>query len=210
MMDLDLLKRMARAIVKEFGSSCEVVVHDLKSADTEHTIVAIENGEISQRQLGDGPSQIVLETLQQKDVVPQDKLAYLTKTRDGRVLKSSTVFLKDGDGNVEGLFSINYDITDMLMAERAVSRLLDREPENGRSESISIPRNVNQLLDDLIEQSVRIVGKPVVMMTKEDKIRAIRFLNESGAFLVTRSGDKVSNYFGISKYTLYSYIDANK
>ena len=30
------------------------------------------------------------------------------------------------------------------------------------------------------------------------------------AFLVTKSGDKVAKYFGISKYTLYSYIDANK
>ena len=42
---------------------------------------------------------------------------------------------------------------------------------------------------------------------KEDKIKAIRFLNENGAFLVTRSGEKVAKYFGISKYTLYSYLD---
>jgi predicted transcriptional regulator YheO len=46
------------------------------------------------------------------------------------------------------------------------------------------------------------------MMNKEDKIRAIAFLNKAGAFLITRSGDRVSKYFGISKYTLYSYIDA--
>ena len=48
------------------------------------------------------------------------------------------------------------------------------------------------------------------MMTKEDKIAAIQFLYQTGAFLVTKSGDKVSKYFGISKYTLYSYIDAKK
>ena len=47
-------------------------------------------------------------------------------------------------------------------------------------------------------------------MTKEEKTQAIRFLNDSGAFLITKSGDKVSKYFGISKYTLYSYIDVNK
>ena len=64
------------------------------------------------------------------------------------------------------------------------------------------------LLDDLIEQSAAQIGKPVAMMTKDDKIKAIRYLNNAGAFLVTRSGDKVSKYFGISKYTLYSYIDA--
>ena len=69
---------------------------------------------------------------------------------------------------------------------------------------------MNDLLDDLIAQSVELVGKPVAMMTKEDKIAAIQFLNQAGAFLVTKSGDKISKFFGISKYTLYSYIDAKK
>ena len=44
-------------------------------------------------------------------------------------------------------------------------------------------------------------------MNKDDKVRAIQFLSQHGAFLVTKSGDKVAKYFGISKYTLYSYID---
>lgn len=43
-----------------------------------------------------------------------------------------------------------------------------------------------------------LVGKPVALMNKDDKVRAIRFLNESGAFLVTKSGDKVAKYFGIN------------
>ena len=73
-----------------------------------------------------------------------------------------------------------------------------------------ISRNVSDLLDELIEQSVAIVGKPVSLMTKEDKVRAIRFLNQNGAFLVTKSGDKIAKYFGISKYTLYSYIDTKQ
>ena len=65
----------------------------------------------------------------------------------------------------------------------------------------------NDLLDELIAQSVALVGKPVALMNKEDKMRAIGFLSQNGAFLVTKSGDKIAKYFGISKYTLYSYID---
>ena len=57
---------------------------------------------------------------------------------------------------------------------------------------------------------VALVGKPVALMNKEDKVRAIRFLNQNGAFLVTKSGDKIAKYFGISKYTLYSYIDSKQ
>ena len=114
-----------------------------------------------------------------------------------------------GDGGqVEGVLSINYDITELLMAERVIDSILHHKNQEKAPERI--PLNVNDLLDDLIEQSVALVGKPVAMMTKDDKINAIQFLNNAGAFLVTKSGDKVSKYFGISKYTLYSYIDAKK
>ena len=205
-MDLELMRRIAKAIAAEFGNNCEVIVHDLKAEDLDHTIVAAENGQVSNRQLGDGPSRIVLETLQHKERVPEDMLAYLTKTHDGRVLKSSTVFLKDSDGCVEGVLSINYEITEMILAERAIDSLLNHR-DIKEEQPKNIPQSVNELLDDLIEQSVKIVGKPVAMMNKEDKTKAIKFLNDSGAFLITRSGDKVSHYFGISKYTLYSYID---
>jgi len=208
-MDLEFLKRLALAITEQFGENSEVVVHDISGDDTEHTIAVIENGHVSHRQAGGGASRVVLEAIQRKhDSTLADELGYLTKTRDGRILKSSTVYLRDSEGVIEGVLSINYDITEMLMAERAIASVLHHNSEPSVPERI--PQNVNDLLDDLIEQSVANVGKPVAMMTKEDKIAAIQFLYQAGAFLVTKSGDKVSKYFGISKYTLYSYIDAKK
>jgi predicted transcriptional regulator YheO len=208
-MDLEFLKRLALAITEQFGESSEVVVHDISGDDTEHTIAVIENGHVSHRQAGGGASRVVLEAIQRKhDQTLTDELGYLTKTRDGRILKSSTVYLRDSEGVIEGVLSINYDITEMLMAERAIASVLHHNSEPSIPERI--PQNVNDLLDDLIEQSVANVGKPVAMMTKEDKIAAIQFLYQAGAFLVTKSGDKVSKYFDISKYTLYSYIDAKK
>ena len=119
-MDLEFLQRLAKAITAEFGANSEVVVHDLTAQDTEHTIVAIENGHVSQRHAGDGASRVVLEALQRKnDPTLTDELGYLTKTRDGRILKSSTVYLRNAMGEIEGVLSVNLDITEFLMAERA-------------------------------------------------------------------------------------------
>ena len=206
-MDFDIYRRLAKAIASQFGDSCEVVVHDLKG-DPDHTIVAIENGHVSHRQVGDGPSRVVLEALKESNPEKlRDSAGYLMKTHDGHILKCSTVYIRDENGVPQGVFSINYDVTELLMAERAVESILQHKADRKMPERI--PQSVNELLDDLIEQSVALVGKPVAMMSKEDKIKAIAFLNKSGAFLVTRSGDKVSKYFGISKYTLYSYIDAS-
>ena len=183
---LDFYKRLAHALALQFGSGCEVVVHDLESTDPSHSIVAIENGHVTGRKLGDGPSHVVLEALHAGDAKLEDRLAYLTKTADGKILKSSTVFIRDERGRAVGIFAVNYDIT-ILRAMGDTS--------------------VADLLDDLIEQSVQLVGTPVALMSKEEKVRAIRYLNDTGAFLITKSGPKVCKYFGISKYTLYSYLD---
>ena len=207
-MDLDFFERLGKALAAQFGSNCEIAVHDLKSGDMEHTVALIENGHVTHRKVGDGPSRVVLEALKAEDPKAlSDQSGYLMRTHDGRILKCSTVYIRDSEGVPEGVFSINYDVTELLMAERAVGSLLHHADEEKKLPE-RIPTTVNELLDDLIEQSVQRVGKPVAMMNKEDKIEAIAFLNKAGAFLITRSGDKVSKYFGISKYTLYSYIDA--
>ena len=206
-MDLDFYRRLASSLVQQFGSSCEVVVHDLTGEDNDHTIVIIENGHVTHRKVGDGPSRIVLEALRAKDPSElEDSAGYLMKTHDGRILKCSTIYIRNENGGIDGVLGINCDITELLMAERAIDSILNHKVEATIPERI--PISVNDLLDDLIEQSVALVGKPVAMMSKEDKIEAIAYLNRAGAFLITRSGDKVSKYFDISKYTLYSYIDA--
>lgn len=206
---IDFLKRLAKGIAAQFGSNCEVVVHDLKSSNPSSTIVAIENGQVSGRKLGDGPSNVVLKALRTDPTKLHDKLAYLTKTEDGKVLKSSTIFFRDENGDPSAIFAINYDTTLFMAMQdelRSFTALTDAPSPNPET----IPHNVTDLLDELIEQSVRIVGKPVALMNKDDKVKAIGFLNESGAFLITKSGQKVCNYFGISKYTLYSYMDEAK
>ena len=50
---LDFLKQLAHGLAIQFGSSCEIAIHDLKTKDLEKSIVYIENGHVSNRQTGD-------------------------------------------------------------------------------------------------------------------------------------------------------------
>ena len=206
---LDFLKQLAHGLAIQFGSSCEIAIHDLKTKDLERSIVYIENGHVSNRQTGDGPSGIVLETLQSDPSTIHDKLSYLTKTEDGRILKSSTFYIRDDDGSISYIFSLNYDITAFTAASTAIQSLIatkDNLPDLTGDSPRQITHNVNELLDLLIEQAVAKVGKPVAMMNKDDKVVVVQYLDHAGAFLITKSGDKVSSYLGISKFTLYSYM----
>lgn len=210
---LQFLFRLAKALSAQFGPNCEVVIHDLQSNDPDSSIVAIENGHVSGRKIGDGPSHVVLEALEAMNnggKPGEDRLSYLAKTADGKTLKSTTVYIRDEDKQPIGIFSINYDITLMLAMEEALRQFTATAPEEPEDSPAPITQNVSDLLDELIEQSVKRVGKPVALMTKEEKVKAIGFLNDTGAFLITKSGGKVCKYFGISKYTLYSYIEEAK
>lgn len=208
---LKLLTQIAHGVAVQFGDCCEVVVHDLRKNDVESSVVYIENGHITQRTVGAGPSGIVLEALNKRRSLPKDRLAYLIKTGDGRILRSSTIYIKGENHTIDYIFSMNYDITEMIRAQKMLETLTgtpgETKPED---EANRITHSVTELLDTLIEQSVAMVGRPVSEMSKEDKIKAIQYLNDAGAFLITKSGDKVSAYFGISKFTLYSYMGNGK
>ena len=213
---LDLLKQIAHGMCAQFGNNCEIVIHDLRNEKLESSVVYIENGHVSNRKLGDGPSGVVLETLSRDPSRIKDKFSYLTQTEDGRILKSSTMYIREDDGSISYIFSLNYDITALLTIETAISSITGTEHTAKKEKDLddnkpqTITHNVNELLDKLIEQALALVGKPVALMNKDDKVAVVQYLNNAGAFLITKSGDKIANLLGISKFTLYSYMDAGK
>lgn len=205
-LEMETLRQIARGVAEQFGNNCEVVIHEISEKSTYSSIVAIENGHVTGRKLGDGPSHIVLEQLGHEEDVPSDHTCYLTRTPDGKILKSSSMYVRDENGKVAAIFCINFDISALTMFDRALGELIAPK-DHTQKEPERITLNVSDLLDDLIRQSVDLVGKPVAMMSKDDKVKAIQFLSKNGALLITKSGDKIAKHFGISKYTLYSYLD---
>ncbi|MCL2562952.1 MAG: helix-turn-helix transcriptional regulator [Oscillospiraceae bacterium] len=202
------LEQLARGIAAQFGPQCEVTVHDL-TGDLDGTICAIENGHVTGRKAGDGASEIVLETLKEPGRV-KDLLGYQTRTSDGRVLKSSSIFIRDRQGRLAALLCINYDITAIYQATGMLSEFIATAEGQAAdpTDTEMIFSNVDDLLDRLIEKSCDYIGKPVAVMTKEEKVRAIQYLDAKGAFLIKKAGDRVSKFYDISKYTLYNYLDA--
>ena len=51
---LTVLKQIAADLASQFGPDCEVVIHDLKTSEPEHSIVYIVNGHVTNRDIGDG------------------------------------------------------------------------------------------------------------------------------------------------------------
>ena len=207
MSTLKQLKVIAHGLAIQFGPSCEVLIHDLQG-DLDTSLVYIENGTITNRHVGDGPSHVVLDVLNYDDG-SEGRFGYLTKTKDGRILKSSTMYIRDDNGNIAYLLGINQDITEFVMMHRSLESLIGvGQAETGTVEKITT--SVSELLDDLLLEAERLVGKPGPLMNKVERLKAIRYLNEKGAFLISKSSEKIAEYFNISKFTLYSDLNTVK
>ena len=115
---------LAHTVAAHYGKSCEVAIHDLTDEDAaNHSIIYIENGEVTGRAVGDGASGVVLEQLSGSHPA-QDRIGYFTKTADGKILKSSTTYIRDEDGRVIAIFSVNHDITSLSVAATAIGELI--------------------------------------------------------------------------------------
>lgn len=202
---MDLLKQLMDMLEQHFGVTSEIVLHDL-TRDYEHTIVDIRNNHITGRSVGDCGSNLGLEVLRgtTKD---GNRYNYITHTKDAKILRSSSMYFYDGD-RVIGSLCINTDITDTLRYESYLHTFNNYSIENGEKQRKEVfASNVKQLLESLLAEGTELVGKAAPLMGKDDKMKFLEYLDAKGAFLISKSSDRVCEFLGVSRYTLYTYLE---
>lgn len=199
--EMPLFKSLMELISGHMGKKCEVVLHDW-SKGYEKSVVAIENGHITGRSVGSCGSNLGLEVIK-GNIKDGDRFNYITQTKDGRYLRSSTVYIKDDEGEPIGAMCINLDISDLIFAQKTLESLT--MVENSTEEYFA--NDVSELLDFMLSDSVNKIGKTVSQMNREDKKKALGYLDEKGAFLISKASVKACRFFDISKYTLYNYLE---
>jgi hypothetical protein len=63
-------------------------------------------------------------------------------------------------------------------------------------------------LDRLIDTVESELGGPLPSLSREDKQRAVRLLDERGAFILRRAVEDVADAMGVSRITVYNYLNA--
>lgn len=63
-------------------------------------------------------------------------------------------------------------------------------------------------LDRLIDSVEREMGESLTSMNREQKQLAIRILDERGAFTLRRAVEDVADAMGVSRITVYNYLNA--
>ena len=186
-----------------FGDICEVVIHDF--TNLEHSVIHID-GDVTHRNVGDGPTDLLLQAVRSGHT-EQDLYGYPGYTLDGKTLRSSSAFLRDPDGTVFGAFCVNVDVTHLAQIEGWLGRLLGNTTSAEVSETFT--RDLSESLEVMIAEAALEIGMPVAHLNRAQKIELVQLLAERGAFRIKKAVTVVAERLGVSRFTIYNYLNAN-
>lgn len=193
------------------GDFAEVVVHDAR--DLESSIVYIRNGHLSGRKVGDGATDAALKLIQEGDTAQSGYVVGVAaKSAQGRVFKSSTLFVHDEAGNLIGLLCVNFDVSAI---ETLIGMLSKFIPGYSTGTVDPEPRGLEETLqgdpDETVRRMVRSVlasyPMPPASFSSMQKHEAILKMYNEGVFLMKGAVSIVAEECGMSVATVYRYLE---
>lgn len=197
------LKQVAEAIATMFGRNCEVAIHDLTNLD--RSLIHI-TGNVTGRGIGAPATDLLIRELHNSQEEVIDIRNYKTTTRDGRVIKSTTVFLRNTRGDVFAAFCINLDTTDLLNASQTLAAFVNTMDDGQNVSQETFACSSAETIEAIFKQSVEEIGKQPATMSFTERFQLVSLLQDKGVFNMKGAVNLIAELTGVSKHTIYHYL----
>ena len=81
-------------------------------------------------------------------------------------------------------------------------------PASGSTTPLGAFSHLDNALQHLLTQGEAEIGRPLSEMTRAEKQQLVRYLDERGAFALRKAVESVAETLGVSRFTVYNYLDA--
>lgn len=185
--------KIAKALGEMFAPTCEVVLHDL--TNPMHSIVAIEQP-LSGRKIGD-PS-----TAHYPDVVQN----YANRFPDGRPAKSTSIGLRNSQGEFVAALCLNMDVSLLDSVQRVLSQLTSVDSEHAPTqESLRSSFGSKDVKRAIEDYAAAMSSQPRALSAPQRKV-LIRHLATSGLLQLRGAAKIVADELGISRASVYNAL----
>ncbi|TQJ91799.1 transcriptional regulator [Streptomyces sp. SLBN-31] len=198
---LAALRPVADGIAATFGPVCEAVLHDYRHP--ENSVVAVA-GSVTGRAVGGAMSEIGMRVLARGDQA-EDELNYVTRTRSGKLVKASTMVLRDSTGAVFGALCVNVDVTAVGEAHALLGALAGLT-DAGETPVTTFGNDLDSVVDTILDAHRIGPDRPWGGLDRAQRLDLFRGLDEHGVFAVRRAVEQVAARLGISRASAYSYL----
>ncbi|MFI9758839.1 transcriptional regulator [Streptomyces sp. NPDC051963] len=189
-------------IAATFGPVCEVVLHDYRRS--EESVVAVA-GSVTGRAVGGAMSEIGMRVLAHGDAA-RDELNYVTRTDTGKLVKASTMVLRDSTGAVFGALCVNLDVTAVQDAQSLLGALAGIGADVGEVPVITFGNDIDSVVDAILDAHQLRQNRSWAGLDRARRLELFRSLDDRGVFAVRRAIEQVAARLGISRASAYNYL----
>lgn len=191
------------------GKNTEIIIHDLTNYN--NSIVHVVNGHISNRKVGDSVTDLVLEFIATESKGNKQFICnYNSKTIEGRLLYSSTYFIRNDLNEIIGALCLNSDYYELKKSLSFITSLLPNFVDDKIVALNDVKENLNsnpqKLTLNKIDEILDKFNVEPTRMTIEEKTEVISALNECGIFNIRGSVQEVASRLMMSEPSIYRYI----
>ena len=201
--NLEAVAQVVPCLQQMLGPRYEFILHDL--SHVESSIVMLE-GDVTHRKIGGPATNYLLKLLRESGDAAENSVNYRTVLPDGRVLRSSTIFIRDDEGKVLGSLCLNQDLTDYIVAKNLLDDAVSLTPTGVESPKETFAQDISEVMESVVDTEVSLFQKPVAYMQKEDKLCIVTKLEQKGIFAGKNAVEYVAECLGVSNFTVYNYL----
>ncbi|WP_436850125.1 helix-turn-helix transcriptional regulator [Streptomyces monashensis] len=194
-------EKIAVALGRMFPGLCEVVLHDLR--DPRHAIRVIEN-DLSGRQIGDSATELGLARIADPDF-PGVVQNYPNRFPDGRPAKSTSIGIKNAEGEYVAALCLNLDISVLSPVTLALSNLVATDTAHGDRPLETLRDRTARELRQAVEELSAQRGATPRSLSRGDKKALVRQLYQDGYFDSRDAAQTIADLLGVSRATVYNY-----
>ncbi|MEU6683325.1 PAS domain-containing protein [Streptomyces sp. NPDC046832] len=199
---LAALKPVVEGIAATFGPVCDVVLHDYRHP--EKSVVAVA-GAVTGRQVGGAMSEIGMRVLARGGAA-SDELNYVTRTRDGTLVKSSTMVLRDSTGAVFGALCVNVDVGAVTRVHDLLGALAGLGAAPAELPTTTFGNDIDSVVDALVDAHRSKQRGSWAELDRAERVELFDGLDARGVFAVRGAVEQVAARLGISRASAYNYL----
>ena len=218
---LNQYKLLVNFLGKSLGPSFEVVLHEVKGEEVK--MIAIANGEVSDRVLEDTVSSETLNILKNKSSHNEESMVnHTVLLKNGKKVRSSSMFIKENQ-KIIGMLCINFDdskfhdincqILRIIHPDMFVKNYLSDVSYNilvdenkGQSDEENSADNIESFMEKIFQEVNLKFNYPLERLTKQERVEIVQALYEKGLFNLKDAINFVAQKLSCSATTIYRYV----
>lgn len=206
-MQLNQSITMMKFMSEILGPDTELVLYDTETMKASYVLHPLDEEMVA----GSGMRSLERSFMEKRVYEEEEYIVnYRALSRRKNKLKSATLFIKDEDGSLAGILTVNMNVDKLIELRDVLDIIVSGKGEDEKKAQQfydSFEISVEGMVRNAIKGEVDRYGVEAARLSHKEKMEIVRILDERGIFLVKGAIAELASVLGTTETSIYRYLN---